>query len=204
MSYFLIAAALKPATIVLIVLCVLMIAAIIAVYFWGRKLEKQQNEVQAQMNAMAQTVSALIIDKKLLKPSESGLPAAAVEQIPWYMKRKKLPIVKAKIGPRIFTLIADGGVFDVLPTKSECKIVISGLYITEIKSVRGGAIPKSTKKKTWIQKVADKLNLSRKQLESDLESEKKSSGKSDKKNSSKKKTGTSSGSIAEKAGAKKK
>ena len=45
------------------------------------------------------------------------------------------------------TMIADEKVFLQLPLKTEAKVVISGLYITEIKSVRGGIPPLPEKKK---------------------------------------------------------
>ena len=45
------------------------------------------------------------------------------------------------------TMIADEKVFLQLPLKTEAKVVISGMYITEIKSVRGGIPPMPEKKK---------------------------------------------------------
>ena len=98
------------------------------------------------MEAAKQTVSILVIDKKKLKIKESGLPKMVYEQTPKYMRWAKLPIVKAKVGPKIVTLIADEKVFQVLPVKSEAKVVISGLYITELKSVRGKSIQAAPKK----------------------------------------------------------
>ena len=69
---------------------------------------------------------------------ESGLPQMVIDQTPWYLRRSKMPIVKAKIGPKIMTLVADGAVYDLLPVKKEVKVVVSGIYITAIKSARGG------------------------------------------------------------------
>ena len=66
------------------------------------------------------------------------------------MRRMKMPFVKAKVGPRIMTLIADPKVYEILPVKKEVKAVVSGIYITEIKSVRGGAIPAPPKKKGFF------------------------------------------------------
>ncbi len=48
------------------------------------------------------------------------------------------------------TLLADEKVFAVLPLKTEAKVVISGIYITQLKSVRGGAIPAPPKKKGFF------------------------------------------------------
>ena len=98
------------------------------------------------MDAVAQTVSMLVIDKKRMKLKEAGLPAAVVENTPKYLRRTRVPIVKAKIGPKIMTLMCEEKVFEVLPVKKEAKVVLSGIYITGIKSVRGG-IPEVAKKK---------------------------------------------------------
>lgn len=85
-----------------------------------------------------------------MKITQAGLPKAVTDQTPKYMRWAKVPVVKAKIGPKVMTLIADGRVFDSLPVKTEAKVVISGIYITEIKSVRGGAIPTPPKKKGFF------------------------------------------------------
>ena len=128
---------------------VLIIAAIVlgVLYYFGRKLEKRQVEAQATIDAAKQVVTLMAIDKKKLKLKEAGLPAIVYEQTPWYAKRAKIPVVTAKIGPRIMTMIADEKVFLQLPLKTEAKVVISGMYITEIKSVRGGIPPLPEKKK---------------------------------------------------------
>lgn len=135
---------------VLIGIIVVLIAVLVALFFFGRKLERRQMESQKQMEAMAQTVSLLIIDKKIMKLKEAGLPDLVMEQTPKYLRRSKLPIVKAKVGPKIMTLIADAKVFEALPVKKEAKVVISGIYITAIKSVRGGAIVTPPKKKGFL------------------------------------------------------
>ena len=96
------------------------------------------------------SLSMLIIDKKRLKLKESGLPQIVIDQTPWYMRRTKIPVVKAKIGPKIQTLISETTIFDSIPVKKEIKAVVSGIYITEIKSVRGGAIPAPPKKKGFF------------------------------------------------------
>ena len=63
------------------------------------------------------------------------------------MRRSKLPIVKAKVGPKVMTLIADDACFDMIPVKKEVKAVVSGLYITEVKGLRGPIENKDEKKK---------------------------------------------------------
>lgn len=135
---------------ILLIILVILVALLVFLYFYGKKLEKRQAEQQAMIDATKQTSSILVLDKKKLKVKESGLPKAVIEQTPWYMKRSKLPVVKAKIGPKIVTMIADEKAFLQLPVKTEAKVVISGIYITEVKSVRGGIPPLPKKKKGFL------------------------------------------------------
>ena len=134
---------------VLLVILVIAVIALAVLYFLGRKLEKRQVEQQL-LEMSKQTVSMLVIDKKKMKIKDSGLPKIVYEQTPKYMRWAKVPVVKAKVGPKVMTLMADERVFASLPVKTEAKVVVSGLYITEIKSVRGGAIPQAPKKKGFF------------------------------------------------------
>ena len=123
-----------------VVLVILVIAAIVlaVLYFLGRKLEKRQVEQEQLLEASKQVVSMLVIDKKKMKIKDAGLPKMVYEQTPKYMRWAKVPVVKAKVGPKVMTLMADERAFQMLPVKTEAKVVVSGIYITEVKSVRGG------------------------------------------------------------------
>ena len=126
----------KPWIIVLIVLAV--IAVILGLlYYFGKKAQTKQAAQQEQMEAMKQTVSMLIIDKKKLRMKDSGLPQMVIDQTPKMMRRAKLPIVKAKVGPRIMTLICDAAIFDQIPVKKEVKATVSGIYITGVRCCSG-------------------------------------------------------------------
>ena len=136
-------------TIVLLVILVVLIAALIALYFFGKKAQKKQEEQQAQIEAAKQTVSMLIIDKKRLPLKESGLPQMVIDQAPKLMRRSKLPIVKAKVGPKIMTLMCDASIYDLIPVKKEVKATVSGIYITAVKGVRGSLETPPKKKGFW-------------------------------------------------------
>ena len=139
-----------PIQYIILIIILVLLAILGALFYFGRKLQLKQVEQQQQVAAMAQNVSMLIIDKKIMRLKEAGLPDIVLEQTPKYMRRTKLPIVKAKVGPKIVTLIADAKVYEVLPVKKEVKVVLSGIYITEIKSVRGGSIVKPEPKKKGL------------------------------------------------------
>ena len=139
-------------TTVLLIIVVVLIALLVALYFIGTKMQKKQALQKEQMDAMAQTVSMLIIDKKRLRIKDSGLPPMVIEQTPKYLRRSKLPIVKAKVGPKVMTLACEESVFQVLPVKREVKAVVSGIYITAVKSARGGLETPPPKKKGFFKK----------------------------------------------------
>ena len=126
----------KPWIIVLIVLAV--IAVILGLlYYFGKKAQTKQAAQQEQMEAMKQTVSMLIIDKKKLRMKDSGLPQMVIDQTPKMMRRAKLPI------------------FDQIPVKKEVKATVSGIYITGVRGIRG-SLEQPAKKNGFWQKMLRK------------------------------------------------
>ena len=127
--------------------------------------EKKQEEQNAQVEATAQNVSMLIIDKKRLRIKDSGLPEAVIAQTPFYARMSKLPIVKAKVGPKVMTLICDATIFDDIPVKKEVKARVSGLYITSVRGLHGKNDTTDTKKKkglrAWALRKQKELNESK-------------------------------------------
>ncbi len=123
----------------LIILCIVLavlLVAFIVLSIIGKKLQKKQEASQSQMEAASQVTSILVIDKKRMKLTESGLPKVIVENTPKYLRRSKVPIVKAKIGPKIMSLMCDEKIFPLLPVKKELKVVLSGIYIMDVKGSR--------------------------------------------------------------------
>lgn len=169
-----------PLVISLIILAVL-IAACIVLYFLGKKMQTKQMAQRAQMRESAQMTSMLIIDKKMMKMKEAGLPKLVMEQTPKRYRNAKLPIVKAKVGPQTVNLICDDGIFDDLPTKCEVKAMVSGIYIVEIKSVRGKKKNKNTeepKKKGFGAKMREKQReLQKEMLAEEMSKEEKKAAK---------------------------
>lgn len=140
--------------IVLLVILVILVIALVVLYFVGKRLQKKQAAQQEQMEAAKQTMSMLIIDKKMLPIKQSGLPQMVIDQTPKLMRRSKLPIVKAKVGPRIMTLVADAKVYDLIPVKKEVKAIVSGIYIMDVKGIRGPLEAPPKKLKFWARQKA--------------------------------------------------
>jgi len=143
----------KPWMIVLIVIAVVLLIAVVVLYFLGKKAQKKQAEQQELMEQNKQTVSMLIIDKKRMKLRDAGLPQIVLDQTPKAMRGSKLPIIKAKVGPQILSLICDDKIFDMVPVKKEVKAVVSGIYVLDVKGLHGknNTVAPTKKKSKWKQ-----------------------------------------------------
>ncbi len=161
---------------VLLIILAILVVVLIVLYFLGKRLQKRQNEQKAQIEAAKQQMTLLIIDKKRMRVTESGLPQSVIDQVPRLMRRSKLPVVKVKAGPKIMTMIADEAIFDIIPVKKEVRATVSGIYITDVKAVRG-KLPVPEKKKKGIRA---KLAAWRSNASKELEAQAGGSGKSKK------------------------
>ena len=66
--------AVKAWLIVTIIVIIALVAGLVALSIYGKKLQTRQEESQKQLQAAAQNASFLVIDKKKMKLKESGLP----------------------------------------------------------------------------------------------------------------------------------
>jgi len=161
--------------IVMIVIAVILVAALIALSVYGKKLQDRQEASQKELENASQSISLLVIDKKRMKLNESGLPQLVLDQTPKYMRGRKVPIVKAKIGPRIMSLICDEKIFEVIPVKKEVRAVISGIYIMDVKGLRSNLEARQTKVKfsEKMRRKLDELRKEEKELKKDNKKDKK-------------------------------
>ena len=127
--------------IISMIIFVVLMGILIVMYFVGNKMQKKQLEQREQIEAASQPATLFIIDKKIMPMKDAKLPKVVMDQAPKRYHRAKLPIVKAKVGPQIMTLICDEAIFDDVPSHGEVKVTLSGIYITSVKTLH-----KKTKK----------------------------------------------------------
>jgi uncharacterized protein YneF (UPF0154 family) len=136
---------------IMLIVLIVLIVVLVVLYFFGKKAEKKQAEQKEQLDAAAQNVNMLIIDKGKIRLRDAGFPAVVVENTPKYLRRSKVPVVKAKVGPKVMTLMCDAQVFPLIPIKKEVKATVSGIYITAVRGVRG-SLETPPKKKGFFEK----------------------------------------------------
>ena len=136
-----------------LIIMLVVAAVLVVLYFLGKRAQKKQDEQEERMEQAAQTVSLLVIDKKKMRLKDAGFPQVVMDNANLLAKRAKVPVVKAKVGPRMMTMMCDPKIFDDIPLKKEIKVSASGIYINRIISVRGGKVPEQQKKKGLISRV---------------------------------------------------
>lgn len=136
--------------IIAIVVLVIMLIALGVLVVVGKKAQKRQEENEKAIAQAAQEMKLYIIDKKKGKIGDANLPKGIMESIPKMAKLSKMPLVKAKVGPKIITFICDAKVFETLLPKQEVMATVSGLYITKARRLKGPVYQKEEKKKKGL------------------------------------------------------
>lgn len=135
----------------IILLSVVALAGILALlYIYNRKNTKKLVEVQDIVRQHKTTASIFVIDKKMQRPSPHNLTKAVYENLPRLTKMRKMPMVKAKVGPQIVTFITDKQVYNIITPKKTVKAEIAGMYILGIAGVNLA----DKKKKTFKEKLS--------------------------------------------------
>ena len=128
-------------------------ALLVGLYFWGKKLQAKYDSQQQLINENKQAATIFVIDKKKDKVDNLKLPKQVKDGLPKLYRRRKMPVVIAKIGPQIQTLMCDERVYNVIPTKKQIKVELAGILIVNVLS---GRLPE-TKKKGIFAKAKDKV-----------------------------------------------
>lgn len=158
--------------IVLLIVLGVVLVALVVLSLVGKKLQKKSDAAQENIMAGAQYYSIMVIDKKRMKLSEAGFPQIVIDQTPKWLRGRKVPVVKAKIGPKIASLMCDDKVFDKVPVKKEVKALMNGIYIVDVKGLRSALDTKPEKKsfmaklRAKAQKVVDEEKKNKKAGES--------------------------------------
>ncbi len=148
---------------ILIIVSVIVVIALGVFVYVGKKNYTKNLEAQAFINQHKMVTPILVIDKKYEKPTANNLPKNIYEKLPKTAKLRKMPIVKAKVGPQITTLLCDKNIYNNLAVKKTVKVELAGVYISNII----GLNLEDKKNKTWreklglwIKKAQDKTNSS--------------------------------------------
>lgn len=132
--------------IIIVGLCV--VGAFIVFNFTLKKrFERRADEQQQMIDETKETVTMLIIDKKKMPLRDAGLPKMVLAEAPKRYLRRHMPIIKAKVGPRIMTFVANKDVFKTIPLKTNVKAEVSGIYVTKFVPLKASKTADTVPKK---------------------------------------------------------
>jgi len=116
-----------------IILLVLLITAGILFLLYKKFVVPKMKKYDDMMKEHKTTMSIFIISKSKGKLTDENIPKSVIDQIPKLYRGRKFPLVKAKVGPQIVTLIADDRIFDKIPVKKMVKADIAGMYLVDVR-----------------------------------------------------------------------
>ena len=94
------------------------------IYNFKKRMEKKMTSQKELVDQHKITTTILILEKRMDKIKNANIPKAVIDQIPKIYKLRKVPIVKAKIGPQVMSLVCDEKIFATVPVKKEVKAVV--------------------------------------------------------------------------------
>ena len=114
------------------IVLVVIIGLFIGYKILKKRMTKRVETQKALVNQHKVTTSIFVIEKKKAKLSESKLPKQIIDQIPRIYKLRKMPLVVAKVGPQIVTLLCEEDVFKKIPDKKNVRVDLAGIFIVGI------------------------------------------------------------------------
>jgi len=122
----------------------------IIIYQLGKRNIKKSKEANTLLDQYRMTTPILVLEKRLERPTLQNIPKNYYEKLPRSSKIRKMPILKAKVGPQIVTLFCDKTVYNALPLRKTVKVELSGALVLNIV----GMNLEKKKKKSFMEKIA--------------------------------------------------
>ena len=119
------------------VLGVVAIIVGVGFYFLKKNIKKKMNDQEDLVKQHKVSMSILVLEKRRDRVSNANIPKSVQAQIPKIYKVRKVPIVKAKVGPQILDLLCDEKIFDKIPVKKTVRVDLAGIFIADIKQGKG-------------------------------------------------------------------
>lgn len=117
-----------------IVLAVVIAALVVGFIFLRKKIKSKVDDQQTLVNQHKVPTSILVLEKRKDRVTNANMPKSVKDQIPKIYMVKKVPIVKAKVGPQVIDLLCDDEVFDKLPLRKTVRVDLAGIYIAGMKT----------------------------------------------------------------------
>ena len=114
-------------------LIIIVLIAIAVVYILYQKfVGRRSDETKELMEKTKQELTVYVIDKKFERPTPANTSAAVYERIKGLNKRRKIGIIRGKVGPKVYSFMCNKDVYNVIPVRKNVKVMAAGLYIISV------------------------------------------------------------------------
>ena len=116
---------------ILFLIAVILGVILILLYFLNQWATKKYGAQQELIESSKITTDIFVLHKKKMRLKDANFPKAVSNQIPKFYSFIKMPIIKAKLGNQIVSLICDKKIFKKITTNKKYKIQLAGIYILD-------------------------------------------------------------------------
>jgi uncharacterized membrane protein YqiK len=125
----------KPEVLIIYgVVAVVIVALVIGYTILRKRLKKKMDDQKALVDENKINASIFVIEKRKAKITEANLPKNVMSQIPALYKIRKMPLITAKIGQQIVTLVCEDDLYDKIPDKKNINVELAGIFIVSVKN----------------------------------------------------------------------
>lgn len=117
-----------------LILAVVIALMVTAFFIIRKKMQKKMEDQKVLVNQHKISTPILVLEKRMGKVKDANIPKNVLAQIPKIYKIRKVPIIKAKIGPQVMDLLCDEDLFDKIPEKKTVQAELAGIFIAGIKT----------------------------------------------------------------------
>jgi len=121
-----------------IIIAIVVVLLVVGYFFLKKKMKEKMDTQEELVKQYKMTTTILVISKRMDNIKNADIPKKVVEQIPKIYKLKKVPIVKAKVGPQVLDLLCEEDIYNKLPEKKSVTVEIAGIFIAGILKTGSG------------------------------------------------------------------
>ena len=141
---------------VFMLIIIILIAIAIAYILYQKNVGSRSDETKELIEKTKQELTVYVIDKKFERPTLENTSAAVYARIRGLNKRRKIGIIRGKVGPKIYSFMCSKDVYNVIPVTKNVKVMAAGLYIVSVVGVNLADKKKKSMKEKMMSEYLDK------------------------------------------------
>lgn len=100
---------------------------------WSKiiKEKKEENIKIAKEKGNYVTTTLIVVAKGMKTPKEAKMPQHTIESLPKLVRNTELPMIKAKVGSKVMTLVCEKKAYDNLKPFKKARVKMAGMVVEE-------------------------------------------------------------------------